>query len=518
MRGAASNNESLQRAEEKVKEIFALVLSQALLGRELHAVETILTVESRELCRLLLQAYLDLCGDGDVGAEIEMPGAVPILTRKEARSHVLNSVFGPVESHRQIYTAPGEKQICPLDQNLSLPASRFSYGVQEMAAKQIAKQPYADVQMEIRERTGLPIAKRSLELLTPTIVRDFDGFYAQRSMDALTLASSEILVAEADGKGIPMVKKHVDKIPIDDKSVEEKIDRQKSDSPKRRRLKRGEKAGKKKIATAAAVYTVAPYPRTPEIILDKHGLQEQNAVGPRPRPEHKRVFASLTNSKEETFQAVAEEMLRRDPERRKIWVFLGDGEIALAKLAEKKIRPWQPGLIIILDIYHVTEHLWAAAYAFHAEGSAEARAWVTKYLRMILTGQTSQAARGMSQSATKRDLSKAKRKIVKQTSRYFLKRKRHMRYNEYLDMGLPIGSGAVEGVCRHLIKERLECSGMRWTAPGAEAVLKLRALHLSGDMEEYLEYHRRCEHQRLYESRSWKSRPETPKNQLGQVA
>jgi hypothetical protein len=46
-----------------------------------------------------------------------------------------------------------------------------------------------------------------------------------------------------------------------------------------------------------------------------------------------------------------------------------------------------------------------------------------------------------------------------------------MRYHQYLAMGLPIASGAVEGACKNLIKDRMERSGMRWTEGMAEAML-----------------------------------------------
>ena len=64
-----------------------------------------------------------------------------------------------------------------------------------------------------------------------------------------------------------------------------------------------------------------------------------------------------------------------------------------------------------------------------------------------------------------------------------------MGYNEYMAQGLPIASGSVEGACKNLIKDRMECSGMRWSSDGAEAKVKMRAVYLSGDFEEYWDWH-----------------------------
>ena len=72
------------------------------------------------------------------------------------------------------------------------------------------------------------------------------------------------------------------------------------------------------------------------------------------------------------------------------------------------------------------------------------------------------------------------------------------RYDEYLAKGWPIASGPVEGACKNLIKDRMERSGMRWTPAMAEAVVKLRAIFISGDFDGYWEFHIQQDQQRLY--------------------
>jgi len=78
-----------------------------------------------------------------------------------------------------------------------------------------------------------------------------------------------------------------------------------------------------------------------------------------------------------------------------------------------------------------------------------------------------------------------------------------MRYHDYLAKGLPIASGSVEGACKNLIKDRMERSGMRWTQLMAEAVVKLRALYLSGDFNTYWDFHIREDQQRLHPPGRW---------------
>ena len=71
----------------------------------------------------------------------------------------------------------------------------------------------------------------------------------------------------------------------------------------------------------------------------------------------------------------------------------------------------------------------------------------------------------------------------------YLENNRHnMKYDEYLAAGYPIGSGVAEGACRHLVKDRLKQTGMRWTVAGAQAMLHVRALYLNDQWEEFVEY------------------------------
>ena len=77
-----------------------------------------------------------------------------------------------------------------------------------------------------------------------------------------------------------------------------------------------------------------------------------------------------------------------------------------------------------------------------------------------------------------------------------------MRYDEYLAAGYPIASGVIEGACRHVIKDRMERSGMRWILSGAQSMLTLRCIYLNGDWEAYMKFHITKETCRLYPYRT----------------
>ena len=73
-----------------------------------------------------------------------------------------------------------------------------------------------------------------------------------------------------------------------------------------------------------------------------------------------------------------------------------------------------------------------------------------------------------------------------------------LRYDEYLAAGYPIATGVIEGACRHVIKDRLERTGLRWKIPGAQAMLDLRTIHTNGDGESYQTFRITQETKRLY--------------------
>jgi hypothetical protein len=76
-----------------------------------------------------------------------------------------------------------------------------------------------------------------------------------------------------------------------------------------------------------------------------------------------------------------------------------------------------------------------------------------------------------------------------------------MRYDVYLAAGYPIASGVIEGACRHMVKDRMERSGMRWTLESAQAMLDVRSTYINGDWDTFMKYRIEKETQRLYPHR-----------------
>jgi hypothetical protein len=92
----------------------------------------------------------------------------------------------------------------------------------------------------------------------------------------------------------------------------------------------------------------------------------------------------------------------------------------------------------------------------------------------------------------------AKKKELEIVIGFFHRHKKYMRYDEYLKAGYPIGSGVIEGGCRHVVRDRMELSGMRWTVAGAQDMLRLRTTKLAGDWKAFIEHRIQTEYTELY--------------------
>lgn len=456
----------------------------------LHDVETRVATDGREIMRQVLQQVANARGRGDVGPMIEViagesgeSAARVAFTNRRRRSRRIKTIFGPIDIERTVYSRAVEHSVVPVDEQLQLPQRSFSYGMQRKIATAVARGPFSEAATVVEEATGVSVAPANVDGVARAAAIDFDEFYEAKT--ATHESAAPILAIACDGKGVRM---------RGPKGAPRELDR-----------KGDLRVGRKREALVAAVYTIEPYARTVDAAVAEimaHGRPRDAASHPRrPRPENKRVWATLTKNKPEFFADVAAEAERRDPSHAKTWVALMDGAKALQRNAETAIGA-RNGFILILDIFHVLEYLWDAAHAFDRK-EAEARVWFERRVRMVLEGKASAAARGMLQSATKRNLKGKRLKAVKKTARYLLNNKQYMKYDEYLAAGLPIGSGAAEGACRHVVKDRMERAGMSWTEETADAVLRLRALEISGDTAAYWAFHVASEQRRLHGGRRW---------------
>lgn len=471
------------KAKAEFDDIRAMVQVAAQEGTRIDLVEHDLWHRLLRLGQITLGAFIHAQGTGDVGPTFTYEDQE--LKRLEGlydRRYV--SVFGELHIARTAYgTRPTQKlQVLPLDSRLGLPDSDFSNLLQDWDQSFCAQGSYEQSRQSVERILGLGQTVGSLETMSQTMAQEVTGFFEQQPPPP-PAAKGSIIVLTADHKGVKMRR-----------NVQED-----GPAPTGRR-KKGEKPNKKKMACVGGVYTIEPFVRTAQDVVDEVMRHEKQTE--RPKPQDKRLRAELTQQHEGEeikgtefiFPWFVQEVGRRNPKRRHPVVCVMDGERKLWCILKSLLS----GVVCILDIYHVLERLWTVAYCFHPEGSEEAQTFVTTRLERLLEGKVGYVIGGIKQMGVKNKLSKSKREKLDKAITYLENNRRFMKYDTYLSSGYPIGSGVVEGACRHVIKDRMEQTGMHWRIPGAQAILHLRALYLNGDWETFQQYRIERQCQTLY--------------------
>jgi hypothetical protein len=478
-----ATEQAILKARGQFDELVDLVRQAADRGQRIDVVERDLMRTLLALGQGLLTVYVAQQGDGDCGPEVTTAEGATIRRLPEPHDRRYVSIFGELTIRRVAYGSREGPRIqrAPLDERRGRPEGDFSYVLEDGAQRLCLQESFAEAGHSLELLLGLRLGRRTLEHRNRAVAGHAPAF---RATFEAPPAGQEgpILVVTADGKGVPMRREPAP-----------------GPKPHHRRAK-GEKANKKPMACVGAVDSIEPFVPTAEDLLEE--VVRHRKAERRPRPRHKHVWAEMTHdvdgvpvtAKEAVFCQLCDERAARNPSAESPVVCLRDGERALWE-AQKVYFPEAVG---ILDLFHVLERLWAAAHCFHKEGSPGAAGFVEHRLRDLLQGRVGSVITGLRRRLRSGDLKGERRRVVRSAVESLANNREHMRYDAYLAAGYPIGSGVAEGACRHLVKDRLEQTGMRWTVEGARSMLQVRALYLNGQWEEFLELRIEREQARLY--------------------
>jgi len=482
MKSSESIENVFSEVDAKCDEIKSYIMGKAQKQSFYH-VEKGMLFMAMSFGLVCLQAFLRVKGDGAVGStHTDHDGTI---RPRHSNNHVQEyfSIFGKLKINRAYYWAKGLGGVCPLDADLNLPEKGYSYLLEKWGLKLGVHGSYQKVIDIFYSMLGIKLCKDPVERMMADASQSVSGYYESLPVPAAE-SEGEILVETMDGKGVPLTATETRK--------------------QGHRLKKGEKKTKKKVSTVSAVYTIDRHPRTVDDVI-KEVLEADRAVKSgdtpqgvesrpdRPKPRNKVVKATL-KGKQAAFEDLNRQAEARDPSHKKDRVALVDGEPTLRKL----IKSMLTGFCIILDLFHVLEYIWKAAYVFHKEGSPEAEAYVRRQLRQLLTGKVDQVIVELETDLKTKKLSVKKQGKLKRVIGYLTRGKDYMQYDAYLAKGYPIGSGVVEGACRNLVKDRMELTGMHWTVDGAEAVLQMRSVEVNDLWQEFWNFRMDAEQKRLY--------------------
>src|ERR1700739_2686510 len=236
--------ENLSSVSEDMKDTVFRAVRE---NQPIHEVEKAIWEQLLRLGREALSQVFHLLGNGDMGEAVELPDGrwCQRLAQEHARRYV--SIFGEFVLSRAAYGSREGQKIgfVPLDNRLQLPASAFSYLLQDWDQSLCVEQAFGQASTTVQRMLGLKQSVDSLEHMNQEMAKEATTFMLNRPQPE---AEGEVVVASADQKGIVMR-------------------RQADDGPPKAHRSKGDKASHKRMATVATVYTVDRYRRTPEQVV-----------------------------------------------------------------------------------------------------------------------------------------------------------------------------------------------------------------------------------------------------------
>ena len=473
--------------------------TETLAGMEQAAVEA-----SREIGLGALQLALD----AQAGAEVPLPGLAGADGHwrgcREKSATTVVTMLGPVAVRRIAYRSrsKGVPDLHWRDAVLNLPPCGYSWRLQQLAEMACRGGSFQHGHDLVLAATGASIGKRQLEEILARAAADAEAFAAGRAVpDAPVIAGPggeerlAVLGMSADAKGVAM---RPDALREDTARKAAKRDRKGE-----KRLGSGEKQAKKRMAETGAVFDSLPpdgEPRTPREVMGR-----QPGTPPRtPRAVNKWYTCGITATCAEVIARVFGEADRRDPARERDWLPLVGGNAHQITCFQTAAPTRGEDITILIDFIHVIEYLWKAALCFTPPGDTRATEdQVTAWGLDILAGSSRHVAAGIAARAAADPPRPGSEhdKNIRKAIHYLQAKEPYLCYPAALAKGWPIATGIIEGACRHIVGDRLGITGARWSLPGAQAMLWMRAIAASGDLDPYWNWHITREHHRNHLSK-----------------
>ncbi|MCP4100477.1 MAG: ISKra4 family transposase, partial [Lentisphaerae bacterium] len=361
----------------------------------------------------------------------------------------------------------------PPDIALNLPVRCYSYFLSEFANLLNINGSYENASGLLKKFFGLNLYVSALETVSDESSDCYKDYYYLKNTLPKPLKEEDYTVVSFDGKGVPMIKKEAAKI--------------------KAKLGKGEKRQKKKEALAGARYNISANIRTPEEVAanpvypDKKEDEKTEDGKKVEKAQNIRYIASVEKPKKEVMKEICDEVKDEDFTEENPLVRVMDGMNYLWDMLKIMFGNIE-NKVLILDIIHVAGYIRLTAHIICKEGSDDAKEYVYEKLLLILQGKVASYIMELQTDLLSGNWNKSQSEKFEKVITYLKNHKQYMKYDEYIAKGCPTGSGVVESVCSHVVSDRMELSGARWSVNGAESVLRLRSVAKSKDWEDYWKF------------------------------
>jgi len=408
------------------------------------------------------------------------------LKKSGNRSCKYLSLFGVLEYRRPSLVSNKRGMIYMVDEVLLMPKNLWSYNISELVGSQACHINFRTSVELLNKLLDLGLSGTGSERNIGVLGKKIEAYYEEKPVEKIN--EPVCYSASFDGKGVPKI-----------------IDSEQKPFREIKRLSKGEKKGKKQMATVCVMSYFQPKKRkVSSIVAGLMGLQKTKDSDPIEKQQedsaqkendntwhqaiHRRGFLANQEKSIEYGIRYIKDRIKHPQSRFVVPIDAGKGleDKVLKCVKDYDLEKQFDG--IILDIIHVSEYVWDAANALFGEGCNLRVVWVKKMLEDLLNSQTNKVIKDLQNIVDKDDLTDNKKEKIKRAITYFTNHKHKMDYQTFLEKGYPVSSALVESNCKHLVKDRMEHSGMRWSSEGAQSMLDCRAVKLNGDMEEFMKF------------------------------
>jgi hypothetical protein len=361
------------------------------------------------------------------------------------------TLLGPVRFARSLYRCPKcGKTRYPGDEELGIEGTSRSPGIQRQVSRLGAKEPFREVAQDMKELAGIDLSRKDAERIAENTGEAMER-WAKAERDEIRFTQPpppeaartlDTLYIEFDGTGVPMVPRE----------VAGRKGKQKDGSAKTREAKLG------------CVFTQTAFDTEGRPMRDPASTSFTGAIEPA-APFGWRIYT---------------EAVRRGLFFAKRVVVLTDGAEWIRNLVQLHF----PNATHIIDLYHAREHLMTLCKLLFWRNPDRLSRYKDRWWDALDDGDVETLVRE-ARDALPRDPQAAEE--ARKEIDYFEKNKERMRYAKFKSQGFFVGSGVIEAGCKNLIGKRLKQSGMEWTVRGANAIIALRCMTLSGRQEDYWE-------------------------------
>lgn len=375
------------------------------------------------------------------------------------RSKEILTVLSRIRVRRAYYhCTPCQEGVIPKDSDLDVVGTSFSPGVRRLMGRVGGKEPFAEGRRDLEELAGIVVKTKEVERVSEAIGEQMAAIAGRQRAAAfsgrIVLLPKPVpkMYIAIDGTGVPMVPRE----------TEGRQGKDPSGKAKTREAKLG------------CVFT--------QTTVDDEGWPV--------RDDDSTTYVGAIETSEQFGPRIFTEAIRRGIRCAEKVIVLGDGAPWIWTLAGEHF----PGATQIVDLYHAREHLSDLAKVLYGSGSSKAEEWAKARIDELDDDEPDddeRDARGveavLAAMGRLRPTAEIAQDELRKAMEYFQTNAERMRYQQFRQQGLFVGSGVVEAGCRTIVGRRLKQSGMHWTVRGANAILTLRCWDLSGRWEQFWE-------------------------------